>query len=390
MVKITELIPSIGSLNEVIDLQKDPTKFIVRESDELVLISYKRGVTDMNDEYAHLLRGLILSKDTLEVVFYGLNKGIDYTEFSNSNAIEDITIEESIDGTLLNLYNYNSVWYISTKTIINAADSKYYSNRSFLDLFMDAKKNYDFNLESLNKELCYSFVLKHPDNRIVTKYSKAELVHINTRCLKTLKLVDCNLGIPRPKSHLDIRSYDELNDLINKMVYNNEGFMLREKNNPENRCKVKGKAYLDIKELRGNHNNSMYRILELRKENDTIKYNKYFKFYPEFKKDSHFISIKIKSLIDCLLVYYNMVKKEKDKEFVEIPAHIKMPLYEIHEFYKQLLTDWNNKVDKDKYRRPSINYRGIHIYFLKLPVIRQYNLLKRHVEWEISLSLLSD
>ena len=192
MVKIFDLIPSIGNIEALLNLQNDPDNFVIREVDDMVLIRYKRDITDMDNKLTKYLRGIIVDKNTLDILFYGLDKGIDYDEFKELNNDFNITIEESVDGTMINLFYYNDSWRVSTKTMINAADSKYYSQRSFLDLFMEAKG--EFNFDSLNKRCSYTFVLVHPENRIVVKYNKSELVHINTRNMDTLELVNDLFG----------------------------------------------------------------------------------------------------------------------------------------------------------------------------------------------------
>ena len=159
------------------------------------------------------------------------------------------------------------------------------------------------------------------------------------------------------------------------------------KNDMNIRCKVKGKSYCEVKDLRGNYRNNLYRILELRKENDRKKYNDYFKYYPEYKKDDYFLSSEIKNLVNDILDIYNRVKK--DKIFMDIPPHLKTPIYELHQFFKSLMSKWTEKKEKgeegenNELRRPSINYRGIHIYFLKLPLHKQYFLLKRNLEYRL-------
>tara|TARA_Y100000389_G_scaffold27557_1_gene23653 strand:- start:9554 stop:10750 length:1197 start_codon:yes stop_codon:yes gene_type:complete len=389
MVKLFELIPSLGNLDSVLALGKDPHNFTVREVDDMVLISYKRDVTNFDCDFYKYLRGMIINKDSLEVLCYGLDSKTNNDEFRKQNNFENVQVQESIDGTMVNLFYYGDSWRVSTKTMINAADSHFYSKRSFLDLFMESKGDYDLN--TLDHDYTYTFVLVHPENRIVSNNDKCELVHVHSRNMKTFSFEKKDIGFRQPIIY-DMKSYEELDNTLETLVYNNEGFMLYNKDDNSQRTKCKGKAYNMVKDLRGNQRNNLYRILELRKENDKKKYREYFKFYPEFKDDDYFLSSEIKNIINDILNIYNMVKK--DKVFVEIPQHLKTPIFELHQFYKELMTEWtkkkeeqknknSNEEDEPELRRPSINYRGIHIYFLKLPVYKQYYLLKRNLEYKL-------
>ena len=94
MVKIFDLIPSIGNIEALLNLQNDPDNFVIREVDDMVLIRYKRDITDMDNKLTKYLRGIIVDKNTLDILFYGLDKGIDYDEFKELNNDYNITIEE--------------------------------------------------------------------------------------------------------------------------------------------------------------------------------------------------------------------------------------------------------------------------------------------------------
>ena len=77
----------------------------------------------------------------------------------------EVNIEEFVDGTMINCFNHNDSWHISTRSFIGA-NCKWYSHKKFNEMFEEAKGDMDFS--KLNPNICYTFVLKHPENRIVT------------------------------------------------------------------------------------------------------------------------------------------------------------------------------------------------------------------------------
>ena len=56
------------------------------------------------------------------------------------------------------------------------ARASFSSEKQFRDMFFEALDECGLNMdETLDKNMCYSFVMQHPDNRIVTPYKKPSL-----------------------------------------------------------------------------------------------------------------------------------------------------------------------------------------------------------------------
>ena len=65
--------------------------------------------------------------------------------------------EESPDGkSQINLFNYNGSWIISARSNIGAS-CKWFSNKTFEELFQDSSNNLD--REKLDSNVCYTLVL---------------------------------------------------------------------------------------------------------------------------------------------------------------------------------------------------------------------------------------
>ena len=62
-------------------------------------------------------------------------------------------------------------WNINTKSCIGARCS-WNSDKTFRFLFLDAMNEQQMEFEHLNKEYCYSFVLQHPENKMLFHLQK--------------------------------------------------------------------------------------------------------------------------------------------------------------------------------------------------------------------------
>jgi hypothetical protein len=187
--------------------------------------------------------------------------------------ITETLVEKAYEGSLMRVYYFNDKWNISTKKCLDANNAHWIANKSFYELFMECLPE-NFNIDLLNKDYCYSLLLCHPNNNIITK-DKPHLIHLNTRSVKDLKLVEHDLGFNRPFVYTGYNK-DNIRELYNKLNDEYEGYIIIDKNN--NRQKIEGKMFRFLKDLWGNTNNRIYRYFELRKdENILINYLTYFK-----------------------------------------------------------------------------------------------------------------
>merc|ERR1711990_320856 len=114
------------------------------------------------------------------------------------------------------------------------------------------------SFDNLDKNLCYSFVLNHPDNRIVIPYDlpTMHLIHV-------YKIIQDGQFIEeKPLSnfnHLPIineincfNSYNDLKTTLNNLLFTKrediiQGYVLKHKNI---RSKIRHKTYNEIKKIR--------------------------------------------------------------------------------------------------------------------------------------------
>jgi hypothetical protein len=343
---------------------------IVKEQDNLYLVKYNRNTCDLTSQLVLQCRGIILEKVTNQIVCYPINGSSDNQTFKNNHNWNDIVIEESIDGTLVNLFYYNGQWKVSTKSTIDANCYWHNEHKTFKELFLEILDNIKFNFGLLDNNFSYSFVLCHPEARNVTKYSNPIIYHISSRDLNTLKEKDIDIGITKPRilklgdnNELGIDNYLDLDNLIKNIDYNTEGYMLYTKDRLY-RTKFKGDQHNYVKELKGNQPNILFRLLEIRTNENKLK--DFLTYFPEYFDLATNIEVAIDELAQAILYFYTKVKK--NKENIIIPQLYQKPIIELHQSYIKLMNKYNPK--KHSYK-PSITLAKI-IHYLNYEIDTKY------------------
>jgi hypothetical protein len=357
------------------NLKSEPYLFKIKENDNLYLIRYDKLNSNLNFDFVRASRGIILEKNTNNIIAYPLNGKITYQNFKKMVPINEIIIEESIDGTLLNVYYYDNKWFISTNTCINAKKSYFYSKKSFFELFEETQYDIDIFDDILDKKYTYSFVLKHPENRIVTPHFKPELILVQIRNNTNFKIItnyDEHIlnHFKCPKKFL-FDSYNELEKQLTLLNYNQEGFVLYN-NTRSLRTKIQGNEYNIAKQLKGNQSNIRFMVLEKIKQNNVADFLKYYKELTPLVNHTYFL---INKFINTLQYYYYITRVEK--QFIKYPYHVKPPLYEIHKIYLDKLTKYNNSTEKNKLDKPKTTKNDISNYVWSLPIKRLYFMINK-------------
>ena len=145
----------------------------------------KKYEVEDNNKFNNLskFRSLIIRNN--KVMCYSPPKSISFERFINKYDVSNSWVEDFIDGTMINVFydNVNNVWEIATKSTVggnvgffndfvgyygNNENNNDKNNFTFRKMFFDACNYNNFNLNSLDTKYCYSFVMQHPYNRIVT------------------------------------------------------------------------------------------------------------------------------------------------------------------------------------------------------------------------------
>lgn len=367
MSEIKNYLKSFENTNDLINNLKS-NNLIVKEKNNLILVKYKQKLKLTNPIFLHC-RGLIFDKHTREIINFPMSGSTAFNNFIKNIPFSDCVIEESIDGTLINLYWYNGKWNTSTKSCIDA-ECKWKSDKTFHELFNLTVQNTNLDFTKLNTNFCYSFILCHPENINITQYNSPKLYHIFSRNLNNFKEFNLNIGVAKPfilkinKYNMhSVNDYNELVEKVNSFNFEKEGFMIFSKNR-KFRVKLKNEYFLKAQSLKGNYNHHYYSIIK-----NLQNKKEYLGFFPEDHKYFNEVELNKTKLIDIVYNYY--IKTKKLRLNINIPVIYRKAVIEIHKIYK-------SKYDEG-YNNPSISKIDVMIYFNKMIDIHYFVQLLIHM-----------
>jgi hypothetical protein len=267
---------------------------------------------------------------------------------------KDVSIiaEEYVEGTMINAffdptYGVSGCWQIATRNTVGAEVTFYkWSNKTFNQMFMEACIANNFNLQTLNPRFCYSFVLQHPNNRIVVPFKKPQLylvaVYEIIQTSTYVSIVEQNLsevringlwsltGIRFPQ----IYEFSTYNELIEKFgspntPYDIMGIVIKNTNTGE-RTKIRNPIYEEVRQLKGNHPKLQYQYLCLRHSG---KLSEYLHFYPEAKQEMSKFRDQVHMFTNTLHQNYISCYVKKEKPLRDFSDQYRTHMYTIHQHF---------------------------------------------------------
>tara|TARA_Y100000590_G_scaffold469232_1_gene655691 strand:+ start:22441 stop:23583 length:1143 start_codon:yes stop_codon:yes gene_type:complete len=321
-------------------------KLYVRNYSKLglsIVKGYRNNKYDYeNHPWLRYCRGAIINTKTNRLVCIPPQKAEESKCEDLEKIINDYSEENSyeplIDGTMINLFYHDDEWMIATRSNIGAKNS-WDSKQPFNKMFLEVQGSEWFN--ELNKEYCYSFVLHHVKNRIITPIEEnaiflIENYHINETTIERKELD----RIPNITNIFQLTK-NMIKDYQGDLFFPIKGFTIKTK---KGRLNWINPNYHYVEILKMNYNNKFLNYIALRQQGLLSEYLTYF---PE---DSHlfdkyrneFNQIKIK-LYERYVSRF--IKKEIETKEIEYP--LKPLVYELHGYYKETGEKINIKIVSD-------------------------------------------
>lgn len=259
-------------------------------------------------------RSVIYKGDTL--ICMSPSKSVPLDE---SIPVTDYTVEDFVEGIMINTF-YDDGWKIATKSNIGA-HCTFDSTRTFAELFDDCKAEVGLSLDSLNPEFSYSFVMQHPDHRIVTPVTRPMLT-----CVAKFKGQEEFLAdvFPPPRRWFD--SWEEAKEAAQRGLC--KGLVFKYKGT---RAKIRNVMHHSIEQMKLNVP-FPDRYVKMR---HTPQLAEYLFYFPEERVRADTLERTIQDTTQQLYTTYRdcfMFKKEKAKDHAW-----KSSLYDLHTIYLQEL-----------------------------------------------------
>lgn len=344
-----------------------------------------------------LCRSIIINSNN-RVVGFSPPKSIKSEDFiiKNDKDNKDVVAEEFVEGTMINVFwdsliGIHGGWEISTRNTVGATSTFYKgkNSKTFRDMFLEAAKECKLEINALDPKYCYSFVLQHPENRIVVPFKRPQLylvgmyyienvgeewnVHAaNSQMFKDYFTESLKSSVKFPETY-KFNSYSELIEKYGSMNtnYSIVGVMLHNKSNGE-RSKIRNPVYEQVRGLRGNQPKLQYQYLCLRKEG---KVGEFLKFYPENKKEFSGFRDQVHLFTNTLFSNYVSCYIKKENPLGNFPDKYRTHMFNIHQKYINELKE-NNQFITNTFIQKYVN--DLHPSLLMFCL--NHDLRKRNVD----------
>lgn len=281
------------------------TDYFTKSNKKYKLVRYNKDVLSLDNISSYgLLKSVIINSDN-KVISFCPPKSISLDTFINlyPTISSNIFIEEMIDGIMINLFwdpaiGINGGWEIATRNSVGG-ELKINETISIKNIFIETCKFNSVDINLLNKDYCYSFVLQHPlykpiQNPKIYLVELYRIVQVNNSIyihpvvlgdFENNLLYNFNLksSILYPQRYsnndYDYENYIKTHASCNT-DYSKMGIIIRNLFTGE-RCKVINPNYLMANKMTINKSELLFLFLVLRKQG---KISEYLLNYPKNKK----------------------------------------------------------------------------------------------------------
>ena len=336
-------------IQDVIEKKKNNVvheEIIVKDnSEEKYILKYnKKYINETNDMVLGLYRSVVCAfiDGKIEVLSFAPPKSLNKNRFMEENELSKCIQLDFAEGTMVNVFWDKTAdeWNINTKSCIGARCS-WNSDKTFRFLFLDAMNETQLEFDDLDKNYCYSFVLQHPENKILVPLTEKKLILTN---VYEINNEGENVTITtRPDvvknfkgNHIfenTIESFEFWDELLDhyasdNLEYTKQGIVVV--NEEGHRIKLRNRNYERVKHLKGNNPKLQFHYYYLRQKGMVAEFLKYYPEYralfSQFRNDMHSFTAQLHvNYINCFI--------QKQKKLSEYPYQYKPHMYALQEKY---------------------------------------------------------
>ena len=345
------------------------TKRLWRRNDrEYTILRYDKTALGRSRECIEttgLFRSVVLESGKIKC--FAPPKSLDRSLFTELLSGGECYAEEFVEGTMINMFYDSSLpkdeilghWEIATRSSVGG-DTRFFSNstnegKTFREMFIEALTEISKEqgspqeaLKDLKQEYCYSFVLQHPENRIVTEFKTPGLylaavysIDDPTRTITRIPTEEALSGslatwAKTPTLHgqsLTIQDLDGLERIwaSEDTDYGTLGIMLCDRATGL-RSKIRNPEYEKVRQLRGNQPKLQYRFLSLR-QGAAEDVKAYLQYYPEDTDAFSNYGKQVRAFVQNLHHQYMDCKVRRAKDIKLVPFEYRNHVYTLHGQY---------------------------------------------------------
>jgi len=370
---------------KVMGLKSEITEAKKPENSIYLLKYNKNDLNFTNQKTLGLFRSVILHNN--KIISFSPPKSIDNETFLEdvSNNKTTYRIEEFIEGTMINMF-YNTLthaWEIASRSNIGARCSFYQDKKTtFREMFLEAMNRLGYEFENFNKNLCYSWILQHPDNRIVVPFTQPNIILCKVYQCQDLVVNEISLTdwdenifvatvpyeIPRSLNKVIDCEGLNFNEIRDKFYTQNIDYRIMGTVfvNPDtgDRTKIRNQTYEHVRKLKGNSPKLQYQYYNLRQMGAV---GDFLKYYPEHKGTFDKLRKQVHNFTFNLHSNYIRCYIKKEKPLLEFPFEYRTHMFNLHRHYlnelrpdgvavrKNVVIDYINNIPCSHLMR-SINY----------------------------------
>jgi hypothetical protein len=321
------------------------------------VVRYDKKSTDMTSPFAKWMRSSVWdSTANLPMCVSPPKAEKGETPPSNSTSL---LVQDFVDGTMINvIVPAEGKPFIASRSQIGATGN-FYSQRSFAELFNDAMKEHGTTLTGLGSILkstyvnvpnahsyFASFVLQHPEHRIVSRANTPTLYAISTgyTCKNGSVVVEEITPESLIFNEMAVRSYPvtgfktdaDLSSFMQSLLANKGWFWqgLTFKDTNGNRWRIRNTNYMTLRALRGSEALPLDRWLRLRSKGLVMEY---LKHYSEERQTFWDFEQKFRGLTNQVYDGYVEVHKAHTKKLTDFPKNISPCIFRLHAHYLEHL-----------------------------------------------------
>jgi hypothetical protein len=261
--------------------------------------------------------------------------------------------EDFVDGVMVNAFT-NGALQLATRTSLGA-NNHFYSEKSFSQMFTEAIAN--TGMEGMNglsdileaarvsegATSCFaSFVLQHPEHRVVAKVDEAVVYVIQVGYVSetgAVTLCERATNWPQAFGRLQVHSYatrrfaeNEAKQMLQRTAVQRgwrwQGLVFKDGNGA--RWRLRSTTYQALRSLRGNEAKAEDRFLRLRASKQVMEY---LKHYSEDRDIFWGFEQVLRERTDMVLNLYNAVHKARTMTFKDVPPSYRPAIFLLHKLW---------------------------------------------------------